>query len=111
MLLRDFLEAYQESLNIVGFFKAIWKILCDLKFWAVIFISLFILIFPFAWLMAEHEKQENEKIEAHIILYDGREFFIKKSQIKEYENVIEFTTNSGENIKSTLYTIKTKTKQ
>lgn len=105
MLVRDFLEAYQEALDFSPFFRAIWNILTDIRFWLVLMIGCFVLIFPFAYLLDEHEKQENSKIDAHIILQDGREFHIKKSEVFEYENLIEFTTENGEQIRTTLYTI------
>lgn len=105
MLVRDFLEAYQEALDFSPFFRAIWNILTDIRFWLVLMIGCFVLIFPFAYLLDEHEKQENSKIDAHIILQDGREFHIKKSEVFEYENLIEFTTENGEQIRTTLYTV------
>ena len=105
MLMRDFLQAYQEALDFSPFFRAIWSILTDIKFWLVLIIACFALIFPFAYLLGEHEKQENSKIDAHIILQDGREFHIKKSEVFEYENLIEFTTENGEQIRTTLYTV------
>ena len=105
MLMRDFLQAYQEALDFSPFFRAIWSILTDIKFWLVLMIACFVLIFPFAYLLDEHEKQENSKINAHIILQDGREFHIKKSEVFEYENLIEFTTENGEQIRTTLYTV------
>lgn len=105
MLVRDFLEAYQEALDFSPFFRAIWNILRDIRFWLVLMIGCFVLIFPFAYLLDEHEKQENSKIDAHIILQDGREFHIKKSEVFEYENLIEFTTENGEQIRTTLYTV------
>ena len=105
MLVRDFLEAYQEALDFSPFFRAIWNILRDIRFWLVFMIGCFVLIFPFAYLLGEHEKQENSKIDAHIILHDGREFHIKKSEVFEYENLIEFTTENGEEIRTTLYTV------
>lgn len=105
MLMRDFLQAYQEALDFSPFFRAIWSILTDIKFWLVLMIACFVLIFPFAYLLDEHEKQENSKIDAHIILQDGREFHIKKSEVFEYENLIEFTTEKGEEIRTTLYTV------
>lgn len=105
MLMRDFLQAYQEALDFSPFFRAIWSILTDIKFWLVLMIACFVLIFPFAYLLDEHEKQENSKIDAHIILQDGREFHIKKSEVFEYENLIEFTTENGEEIRTTLYTV------
>lgn len=105
MLVRDFLEAYQEALDFSPFFRAIWNILTDIRFWLVLMIGCFVLIFPFAYLLGEHEKQENSKIDAHIILQDGREFHIKKSEVFEYENLIEFTTENGEQIRTTLYTV------
>lgn len=105
MLVRDFLEAYQEALDFSPFFRAIWNILTDIRFWLVLMIGCFVLIFPFAYLLDEHEKQENSKIHAHIILQDGREFHVKKSEVFEYENLIEFTTENGEQIRTTLYTV------
>lgn len=105
MLMRDFLQAYQEALDFSPFFRAIWNILTDIRFWLVLMIGCFVLIFPFAYLLDEHEKQENSKIDAHIILQDGREFRIKKSEVFEYENLIEFTTENGEQIRTTLYTV------
>ena len=105
MLMRDFLQAYQEALDFSPFFRAIWSILTDIRFWLVLMIGCFVLIFPFAYLLDEHEKQENSKIDAHIILQDGREFHIKKSEVFEYENLIEFTTENGEQIRTTLYTV------
>lgn len=105
MLMRDFLQAYQEALDFSPFFRVIWSILTDIKFWLVLMIACFVLIFPFAYLLDEHEKQENSKIDAHIILQDGREFHIKKSEVFEYENLIEFTTENGEQIRTTLYTV------
>lgn len=105
MLMRDFLQAYQEALDFSPFFRAIWNILTDIRFWLVLMIGCFVLIFPFAYLLDEHEKQENSKIDAHIILQDGREFHIKKSEVFEYENLIEFTTENGEQIRTTLYTV------
>lgn len=105
MLMRDFLQAYQEALEFSPFFRVIWSILTDIKFWLVLMIACFVLIFPFAYLLGEHEKQENSKIDAHIILQDGREFHIKKSEVFEYENLIEFTTENGEEIRTTLYTV------
>lgn len=105
MLMRDFLQAYQEALDFSPFFRAIWNILTDIRFWLVLMIGCFVLIFPFAYLLDEHEKQENSKIDAHIILQDGREFRIKKSEVFEYENLIEFTTEKGEEIRTTLYTV------
>lgn len=105
MLMRDFLQAYQEALDFSPFFRAIWNILTDIRFWLVLMIGCFVLIFPFAYLLDEHEKQENSKIDAHIILQDGREFHIKKSEVFEYENLIEFTTENGEEIRTTLYTV------
>lgn len=105
MLARDFLEAYQEALDFSSFFRAIWSILTDIKFWLVFMIACFALIFPFAYLLGEHEKQENSKIDAHIILQDGREFHVKKSEVFEHENLIEFTTEKGEEIRTTMYTV------
>lgn len=102
--MRDFLQAYQEALNFSPFFRAIWRILTDIKFWLVLMIACFVLIFPSAYLLDKHEKQENSKIDAHVILNDGREFHLKKSEINQHGDVIGFKVN-GEEIETTLYTI------
>lgn len=111
-LLKDIWEAYTESLNPKGFFIAIVEILSDLKFWLVVAIGLFVMVFPFAWFLMAQEDIENSKWEAKIQLQDGRTFVKCKNEIYTNGNEITFTTNSGEEITTTLYTITyTKTKQ
>lgn len=110
MLLRDFFTAYLEALDFSPFFRAIRNIITDIKFWLVIMIACFILIFPFSYLLNEYEKQENSRISAHIILHDGREYHVKKSEVFEHENLIEFTTENGEQIRTTLYTVVYRTR-
>ena len=105
MLLRDFVGAYiEDPYNIKGFFNAIKTILTDIKFWLVFCIITVIGIIPLGILLTQHEKIQNSKIDAHVILNDGREFHLKKSEIHQHGDVIEFKVN-GEEIETTLYTI------
>lgn len=107
MLLHDFVEAYIEEPynNLKGFFNAIWTILTDIKFWLVFCIIILISIIPFGILLTQQEKIAASKIEAHIILHDGREFKMKKSEIYEHAGAVTFKTENGEEITTTLYTI------
>lgn len=106
MLLHDFVEAYiEEPFNTLkGVFNAIRTILSDIKFWLVFCIIAVIGIIPLGILLTQHENIQNSKIDAHVILNDGREFHLKKSEIHQYGDVIEFKVN-GEEIETTLYTI------
>ena len=105
MLLRDFVGAYiEDPYNIKGLFNAIKTILIDIKFWLVFCIIAVIGIIPLGILLTQHENIQNSKIDAHVILNDGREFHLKKSEIHQYGDVIEFKVN-GEEIETTLYTI------
>ena len=104
-LLCDFVEAFiEDPYNTKGFFNAIKTILTDIKFWLVFCIITVISIIPFGILLTQHEKIQNSKIDAHVILNDGREFHLKKSEIHQHGDAIEFTVN-GEEIETTLYTI------
>ena len=105
MLLRDFVGAYiEDPYNFKGVFNAIKTILTDIKFWLVFCIITVIGIIPLGILLTQHEKIQNSKIDAHVILNDGREFHLKKSEIHQHGDVIEFKVN-GEEIETTLYTI------
>ena len=106
MLLHDFVEAYIEEpfKTLKGFFNAIKTILSDIKFWLVFCIIAVIGIVPFGILLTRHEEIQNSKIDAHVILNDGREFHLKKSEINQCGDVIGFKVN-GEEIETTLYTI------
>ncbi len=104
-LLCDFVEAFiEDPYNTKGFFNAIKTILTDIKFWLVFCVITVISIIPFGILLTQHEKIQNSKIDAHVILNDGREFHLKKSDIYQHGDVIEIKVN-GEEIKTTLYTI------
>ena len=104
-LLCDFVEAFiEDPYNIKGFFNAIKTILTDIKFWLVFCVITVISIIPFGILLTQHEKIQNSKIDAHVILNDGREFHLKKSEIHQRGDVIEFKVNEEE-IETTLYTI------
>ena len=106
MLLQDIVEAYIETpFNILkGIFTAIKTILSDIKFWLVFCIIISIGIIPFGILLTHHEELQNSKIDAHVILSDGREFNLKKSDIHHHGDGISFEVN-GEKIETTLYTI------
>lgn len=105
MLLQDFAGAYiEDPYNIKGFFNALKTILSDIKFWLVFCIITVISIIPLAILLTQHEKIQNSKIDAHVILNDGREFHLKKSDIQQYGDCIKFEVN-GVEIETTLYTI------
>ena len=106
MLLRDIVEAYIEEpfITIKRVFNAINEIVHDIKFWLVFCIITVIGIIPFGILLTYHENLKNSKIDAHILLHDGREFQMKKSDIHQRGDIIEFTVN-GETIETTLYTI------
>ena len=106
MLLRDIVEAYIEEpfITIKRVFNAINEIVHDIKFWLVFCIITVIGIIPLGILLTQHEKIQNSKIDAHVILNDGREFHLKKSEIYQHGDIIEFTVN-GETIETTLYTI------
>jgi hypothetical protein len=105
MLLHDFVGAYiEDPYNIKGFFNVIKTILTDIKFWLVFCIITVIGIIPLGVLLTQHEIIQNSKIDAHVILHDGREFHLKKSEIYQHGDVIEFKVN-GEEIETTLYTI------
>ena len=105
-LLCDFVEAYiEEPFNTSKrVFNAICEIVHDIKFWLVFCIITVIGIIPFGILLTHHENLKNSKIDAHILLHDGREFQMKKSDIHQHGDIIEFTVN-GETIETTLYTI------
>lgn len=107
MLLHDFVEAYiEEPYKILnGFFNAIWTILTDIKFWLVFCIIVLISIILFGTLLTQQEKIAASKIDAHIILHDGREFKIKKSELYEHNGTVTFKSENGEEITTTLYTI------
>ena len=106
MLLRDIVEAYIEEpfITIKRVFNAINEIVHDIKFWLVFCIITVIGIIPLGILLTQHEKIQNSKIDAHVILNDGREFHLKKSEIYQHGDVIVFKVN-GEEIETTLYTI------
>lgn len=105
MLLRDFVGAYiEDPYYIKGFFNAIKTIMTDIKFWLVFCIISVIGIIPLGILLTQHDNIQNSKIDAHVILNDGREFHLKKSEINQHGDVIEFKAN-GEEIETTLYTI------
>lgn len=104
-LLCDFVEAFiEDPYYIKGFFNAIKTIMSDIKFWLVFCIISVIGIIPLGILLTQHENIQNSKIDAHIILHDGREFHLKKSEINQCGDVIGFKVN-GEEISTTLYTI------
>ena len=104
-LLCDFVEAFiEDPYNTKGFFNAIKTILTDIKFWLVFCVITVISIIPFGILLTQHEKIQNSKIDAHVILNDGREFHLKKSDIHTHGDCISFEVN-GEKIETTLYTI------
>lgn len=106
MLLHDFVEAYiEEPFNTLkGLFNAIRTILFDIKFWLVFCIIILISIIPFGILLTQQENIQNSKIDAHVILSDGRQFNLKKSDIHTHGDSISFEVN-GEKIETTLYTI------
>lgn len=105
MLLRDFVGAYiEDPYNIKGFSNAMKIILTDIKFWLVFCVVISLSVIPFGILLTQHEKIQNSKIDAHVILNDGREFHLKKSEIYQHGDVIEFKVNDEE-IETTLYTI------
>ena len=104
-LLKDIREAYTESLNPKCFFAAIVKVLTDLKFWLVVTIGLFVMVFPLAMLIDAHKDLEDSKWEATIQLHDGRVFIKRKNEIKTNGHEITFMTKSGEEIVTTLYLI------
>ena len=104
-LLCDFVEAFiEDPYYIKVFFNAIKTILTDIKFWLVFCIISVIGIIPLGILLTQHENIQNSKIDAHVILNDGREFHLKKSEINQYGDAIGFKVN-GEEIETTLYTI------
>lgn len=104
-LLCDFVEAFiEDPYYIKGFFNAIKTILTDIKFWLVFCIISVIGIIPLGILLTQHENIQNSKIDAHVILNDGREFHLKKSDINQYGDAIGFKVN-GEEFETTLYTI------
>lgn len=112
-LLGDFLGAYCDALlDFVKILKSIYiaivRILTDIKFWLVFCISTLLFIFPFAYLLERNAEIEASKIDVHVLLSDGRVFDIKKSDILFGDDSIEFTTNDGETIKTTLFTISYK---
>lgn len=112
-LLGDFLGAYCETLlDFVKILKTIYaaveRILTDIKFWLVFCIATLLFIFPFAYLLERNAEIEASKIDVHVLLSDGRVFDIKKSEIRFGDDSIEFTTNDGETIKTTLFTISYK---
>lgn len=112
-LLGDFLGAYCDALlDFVKILKSIYtaivRILTDIKFWLVFCISTLLFIFPFAYLLERNAEIEASKIDVHVLLSDGRVFDIKKSEILFGDDSIEFTTNDGETIKTTLFTISYK---
>lgn len=106
MLLQDVVEAYiEEPYNTLkGFFNAIKTILTDIKFWLVFCIVAVVGIVPFGIILTRHEEIQNSKIDAHVILSDGRQFNLKKSDIHTHGDSISFEVN-GEKIETTLYTI------
>lgn len=77
----------------------------DIKFWLVFCIIILISITPFGFLLTQHEEMVNSKIDAHIILHDGREFKMKKSELHERDGTVTFKSENGEEITTTLYTI------
>ena len=104
-LLFDFVEAFiEDPYYIKGFFNAIKTIMSDIKFWLVFCIISVIGIIPLGTLLTRHENIQNSKIDAHVILFDGREFNLKKSDIHQQGDSISFEVN-GEEISTTLYTI------
>lgn len=105
MLLQDLVEAFiEDPYNFKGFFNAIKTILSDIKFWLVFCIVATLGIIPLSIILIQHEEIQKSKIDAHVILNDGREFHLKKSEIHQHGDVIEFNVN-GEQIETTLYTI------
>ena len=105
MLLRDFVGAYiEDPYNIKGGFNVLKTIFTDIRFWLVFCIISGVGVIPLGVILTEHEKIKDEKINAHVILQDGREFHLKKSEIFQSGDVIEFEFN-GEQIITTLFTV------
>ena len=110
MLLQDFVEAYVEDpYNIKKIYDAFYKVLHDIKFWLVFCIIASIGVILFGYILTESEKIRSSNIDAHVILSDGRHFYLKKSDIIQNGDCIQFT-NGEETITTTLYTITYKEK-
>lgn len=104
-LLCDLVEAFiEDPYNTKGIYNTLKSIFTDIRFWLVFCIIAGLGIILLGVILTECEKKKDEKIHAHIILQDGREFHLMKSDIFQSEGFIEFTFNE-EKIVTTLFTV------